>query len=257
MKRVIVATIVAAMAVAAGAVTLVGHRGCVIGVENTAEAFRNAHEVFGYDGIECDVRVTADGEYIICHDEHTGRLGDSLVVTETPWAVLRELPLSQTRLGVTYTGRLCTVAEYLDIRVETGMFPIIELKWTMGINNDDMSRFDGLAALVEERGLTDRAIILTSMRRSLEWVRTHHPRLRCQWLCRKVWVDHIDWCREWGIMPSIMWGDYDAETVARFAAIGQPVATWTVDNAVNALEAVRMGVQVITTNRLSPVVMGR
>ncbi len=252
MRRVVIVAVAAMIAVAVGAVTLVGHRGCVIGVENTAEAFRAAHEVYGYDGIECDVRVTADGEYVIMHDESTVRLGDSVVVAESTLERLKALELRQTRRGIAYTGRICTVAEYLDICVETGMFPIIELKWTPGINNNDMSRFDGLARLVEERGLTDRAVILTSMRRSLEYVREHHPRLRCQWLCRKSWTEHIGWCREWGIEPSIMWGDYDAETVKRFAAQGQPVATWTVDNVANALEAVRMGVATITTNMLWP-----
>ncbi len=29
----------------------VGHRGCNIGVENTAEAFRNGVNVYGYDGL--------------------------------------------------------------------------------------------------------------------------------------------------------------------------------------------------------------
>ena len=250
MKRLVIVAVAAMIAVAAGAVTLVGHRGCVIGVENTTEAFRAAHEVYGYDGIECDVRVTADGEYVIMHDESTARLGDSLVVAESTLERLKALELRQTRRGVAYTGRICTVAEYLDICLETGMFPIIELKWTPGINNNDMSRFDGLARLVEERGLTDRAIILTSMRRSLEYVREHHPRLRCQWLCRKSWTEHIGWCREWGIEPSIMWGDYDAATVERFAAQGQPVATWTIDSVANALEAARMGVATITTNML-------
>lgn len=257
MKRFGVLLAAALVAVAAGAVTMVGHRGCVIGVENTVEAYRAAHDVYGYDGIECDVRVTADGEYVIMHDESTARLGDSLVVTESTLAQLKALELRQTRRGFTYTGRVCTVAEYLDICVSTGMFPVIELKWTAGINNNDMSNFDGLARLVEERGLTDRAVILTSMRQSLEYVRRHHPRLRCQWLCRKAWVDRLDWCREWGIEPSIMWGDYDAATVERFAAQGQRVATWTIDGVPTALAARRMGVAVITTNMVDPLVMGR
>ena len=145
MKRFGVLLAAALVAVTAGAVTMVGHRGCVIGVENTVEAYRAAHDVYGYDGIECDVRVTADGEYVIMHDESTARLGDSLVVTESTLAQLKALELRQTRRGFTYTGRVCTVAEYLDICVSTGMFPVIELKWTTGINNNDMSNFDGLA----------------------------------------------------------------------------------------------------------------
>ena len=53
MKRFLSQLMLLALAVEAWAwkPLFVGHRGCNIGVENTAEAFRNGVNVYGYDGL--------------------------------------------------------------------------------------------------------------------------------------------------------------------------------------------------------------
>ena len=182
MRRVFVLLTVLAVAVDAWAwkPLFVGHRGCNIGVENTAEAYRNGVDVYGYDGLECDVRVTKDGFYVISHDETTNRLGGNLTVANATLAELRAEEYTQTRNGVTYTGHICTVDEYLAICVEKGVFPVIELKWTTGINNNDMSNFEGLAHLVIDQGLADKVIFLTSMKQSQEYIATYFPQFTRQ-----------------------------------------------------------------------------
>ena len=189
MKRLFTLLIVLALAVDAWAwkPLFVGHRGCNIGVENTAEAFRNGVDVYGYDGLECDVRVTKDGFYVISHDETTNRVGGNLTVANATLAELRAEEYRQTRGGVTYTGHICTVDEYLAICVEKGVFPVIELKWTTGINSNDMSNFEGLAHLVIDQGLTDKVIFLTSMKNSQEYIAEHYPQFTRQWLCNANW----------------------------------------------------------------------
>ena len=221
----------------------VGHRGCNIGVENTAEAFRNGVNVYGYDGLECDVRVTKDGFYVISHDETTNRLGGNLTVADATLAELRAEQYTQTRGGVTYTGHICTVAEYLAICVEKGVFPVIELKWTTGINNNDMSNFDGLAHLVIDQGLTDKVIFLTSMKKSQEYIATHYPQFTRQWLCNDNWQGNEAWCQI---------GNFDANTVKTFHDMGLHVAMWTVDTKANYLKYGNMGVHMMTCNSLNP-----
>lgn len=230
----------------------VGHRGCNIGVENTAEAYRNGVDVYGYDGLECDVRVTKDGFYVISHDETTNRLGGNLTVADATLAELRAEQYTQTRNGVTYTGHICTVAEYLAICVEKGVFPVIELKWTTGINNNDMSNFDGLAHLVIDQGLTDKVIFLTSMKKSQEYIATHYPQFTRQWLCNANWEGNEEWCREFGLHPSISVGNFDANTVKTFHNMGLNVAMWTVDTEANYLKYGQMGVYMMTCNSLHP-----
>ena len=227
----------------------VGHRGCVLGVENTAAAFRLGVDYYHYDGLECDVRVTKDGQYVISHDETTERLGGNLTVADATLFELQSEVYTQTRYETTYTGHICTVAEYLDICVEKGVFPVIELKWTTGINNNDMSNFAGLAALIEQKGLTDKAIILTSMKKSQEYVRQHYPTLQCQWLCNANWQGNEAWCQQWRLNPSISVGNFDAETVRAFHAMGLKVACWTADSPERCHELEQMGIDYITTNR--------
>ena len=172
MKRFLLITISALCLMSAWAwkPTFIGHRGSYRGVMTTVEAYTNGVDYYGYEGLECDVRVTLDGQYVISHDETTNAVGGNLTVANATLAQLQAENYTQTRGGVTYTGKICTVAEYLDICIEKNVIPVVELKWTTGINNNDMSNFPGLAALIEEKGLTSKAIILTSMRNSLEYV---------------------------------------------------------------------------------------
>ena len=141
---------------------------------------------------------------------------------------------------------------YLAICVEKGVFPVIELKWTTGINNNDMSNFPGLAALIESKGLTDKAVILTSMKQSLEYVRTNFPALKCQWLCNANWNGNEAWCQQYGLNPSISIGNFDANTVKTFHRLGLHVAMWTVDSKANYLKYGNMGVHMMTCNSLRP-----
>ncbi|MDE6279818.1 MAG: hypothetical protein K2M05_07570, partial [Paramuribaculum sp.] len=103
-----------ATAICAGARTLlVGHRGSNVGVENTAEAFRNG-VARGYDFLECDVRVTADGQFVLSHDTDNKRLGGHNEIATATLAQLRADTLRQTRNGHDYTATICTLGEYLD-----------------------------------------------------------------------------------------------------------------------------------------------
>lgn len=232
--------------------TFIGHRGSYRGVMNTAEAFTNGVDYYGYQGLECDVRVTSDGQYVISHDETTNAVGGSLTVASSTLAQLQAENYTQTRGGTTYTGKICTVAEYLDICKEKNVIPVVELKWTTGINNNDMTKFPGLAELINDKGLTDKAIILTSMRNSLEYVRTNFPALKCQFLCNSNWETYFDWIVQWGLTPSIEAGCFDIYTVKRFHDAGLEVAMWTCNSAANYKQYGDMGVAMMTCDYLMP-----
>lgn len=62
--------------------------------ENTLRAFRSALEL-GVDWLELDIFRTADGQIVVTHDAHTGRLGDKkLVVAESTYDQLKEVDVA-------------------------------------------------------------------------------------------------------------------------------------------------------------------
>lgn len=68
---------------------IIGHRGAAgLAAENTLESLRVAKKV-GIDALEFDVWLTEDGQLVLSHDMHTGRLGS--VDLSIPNATLKEI----------------------------------------------------------------------------------------------------------------------------------------------------------------------
>ncbi len=229
-----------------------GHRGSYRGVEQTEQAFMNGINHYGYTGLEIDVKTTSDGEYVCWHDDDLSRVGHSVSIPNSKFADLKDLTLTQTRGGVQYTGTLCTVDRFLEICKENNVFPIIELKWATGINNNDMSRFPGLYKLIEKHGLVEEARILTSMQKSLEYVRTNYPALQCQFLCYEVTEARFTWCKQWGINPSVQTGGLSKAMARQCHDAGMEVACWTVNSESSYVQHGNLGCTTMTCDYLMP-----
>lgn len=250
MRQQIILTFLTVAALTCGARTLlVGHRGSNIGVENTAEAFVNGAER-NYDFLECDVRVTADGQFVICHDSDTKRLGGSLEVADATLAQLKADSLRQERHGENYSGEICTLGEYLDICRRYSIKPVIELKWSTGINSDDFSNIPALIAAIEAEGFIDNCIIISSMKPCLEYIRSNWPAVELQFLGFRNWRDSFNWCDSLRIDADIDHAYLSAEAVDSLHRAGLKVNCWTVDDLDRARELKDMGVDIITTNAI-------
>ena len=77
-------------------VRMVAHRGLSgLEKENTCAAFVAACNRATYFGVETDVHRTADGQFVIFHDDNTARVGiDHMVIEETTFDTLRKLQLT-------------------------------------------------------------------------------------------------------------------------------------------------------------------
>ena len=181
---------------------IVGHRGSRTGVENTEEAFINGITKHGFQALECDVKVTSDKKYVCWHDDIITKCSPNCTIYSSTLATIQSKTLTQTRNGVTYTGKICTVDRYLEICKQYNVTPVVELKYAVGINGSDMSNFPGLYALIEKHGLVDKTIILTSMKGSLQYIRANYPRLTCQYLVNYISSSNIAWCKTNGCHPS-------------------------------------------------------
>lgn len=245
----LILAVATAMFVQASKPIMVGHRGSLYGVENTVESFRNGADL-GYEYLETDFRVTADSVLVCSHDEHLKRLsGDSIVVAEATLAELQGLPLRQTRGGVEYTGRLASAQEYLDVCREKGVRPLIELKWSTGINSKDCSNIPMLIDFIEKNGFRDKCIILTSMKPCLEYIRKHYPDVTLQFLTGQYWPNHFDWCLEHRMDVDIQRTYFTAEDVRKFHDAGLKVNVWTVNTPEDIATYTEAGCDFLTTDK--------
>ncbi len=230
---------------------LVGHRGSYWGVENTAEAFING-ALKGYHYLECDIKVAGDGTIVLSHDDNTSRLGGSLTISSSTLAQLKAETYTQTRGGVTYTGTICTLAEYLDICAEYNVLPLIELKWATGINSNDQSGIPALVQLIDEKGFRNKCIILTSMKPCLEYLRTHYPDINLQLLAWKHSRKNFKWCKQWNINADIHHSGINRRIIKKHHKAGLKINTWTINNLSAYQKFTQIGCDFITTDNLKP-----
>ena len=236
---------------------MIGHRGCRQGVENTEQAFINAVKNYGFQALECDVKVTSDKKYVCWHDDVITKCSPNCTIYTNTLATIQSKTLTQTRNGTTYTGKICTVDRYLEICKEYNVIPVIELKWASGINNNDMSNFAGLYSLIEKHGLVDKAIILTSMKTSLLHVRSNYPKLKCQYLVNYITTSNIDWCKTNGCDISSCYyysstsGQYvTQDLVDKAHAAGLKVSLWTVNSETDYKKYAGYGANYVTSDDL-------
>lgn len=95
--------------------------------ENTMSAFRLAWER-GTDGIELDIRLTADGQVVCIHDADTGRVGDKkLVVAEETYESLCQVDVGVFKSSEYKNERIPLLSEVLA-ESPAGKIVYIEVK---------------------------------------------------------------------------------------------------------------------------------
>lgn len=251
MKRIFACICCAAAILSASAYKpiMVGHRGSGYGVESTEEAFRRGAEL-GYSYVESDIKVTADTRFVLSHDDDTKRLGGTLTIASSTLEQLQSETLTQTRNGVTYTGTLMCLEQWLQLCDELDLKPLIELKWATGINNNDQSNIPKLISTLETAGFRNRCIILTSMKPCLTYIRTHYPDIELQFLTGQYWANHFQWCADNGIDADIQSGCFEFSTVTRYHNAGLKVNMWTTNDLAGYKKYASWGCDFITTDRL-------
>lgn len=234
---------------------MIGHRGCRMGVENTEEAFLNAIKVYGFQALECDVKMTKDLVPVCWHDDNLKNGGhESVVIAEKTLAQLQALTLTQTRSSVKYTGKICTLDRYMEICRDYNVIPVVELKYTTGITSSDMSNFSKIYAVIQKYGMEDRTIIL-GFESGLKYVRANYPRLRCQHLVNSIDQTKLANAKnnDWDISSCYY---VDASTYVTQALVQQAkdyqrkVSLWTINSEANYKKYAAYGVNFVTSDDL-------
>lgn len=122
------------------------HRGAsAYAPENTLPAFRRALEL-GADGVECDIHVTADGRFVLCHDGDIARTSDgSGAIADLTIAQLKERDFGAW-FGAAFAGtRIPTLEEFIGVVGDMAVINI-EIK---GLSADAARRREEMVRLTD------------------------------------------------------------------------------------------------------------
>jgi glycerophosphoryl diester phosphodiesterase len=216
------------------------HRGCSEGfVENTLDAFVEARRL-GADGVELDVRLTADGALAVHHDAEIPGLG-----------VIGELAVADLPPHVPLLADVLAVCDGITVNVEIKNAPQ-DPGWDAGEAVAALT-----AAAIEEAGWTDRVIVSSFQVATLRAVQVADGRLAlgALWGFGSDPGPGLTEAAEAGfraVHPFVT--SVEPELVDRAHALGLAVNVWTV-NAPHDLRAmVAWGVDTVITDRIGDAV---
>ncbi|GAA1482302.1 glycerophosphodiester phosphodiesterase [Gordonia sinesedis] len=239
-----------------GKPAVVAHRGASAeAAEHTLAAYELALTQ-GADGLECDVRLTADQELVCVHDRTVDRTSDGTgVVSEMTLAQLRELDFgswhSGTPAAVLTLRELLTLA--LDWRRPVRLF--IETKHPVRFGSLVEQR---LLAELHEFGVAappsadhSRAVVISFSSAGVWRIRRHAPLLPTILLgdtARVLGGSAATAVGATGIGPSIETLRTHPDLVDRAAAAGRVTYCWTVDEQPDVQLCADLGVRWLATN---------
>lgn len=227
---------------------MIAHRGLSgLEKENTCSAFVAAGNREAYFGIETDVHVTADGKYVIIHDDNTARVGiDGLTVEESTFDTLRQLQLADIdgRRGRSDL-RIPTLEEYIGICKKYEKHCVLELK-----NQFRAADVYKIVASIEKMGYLDNITFISFELKNLIYLRRRYPQVSAQYLVRQFTDKDLENLIKYDLGLDIKYIYLTAEIVEKVHAAGLEVNCWTVNTREEGEAMVAMGVDYITTNIL-------
>lgn len=227
-------------------VKMVAHRG-VSGLEreNTCAAFVAAGNR-SYFGVETDIHRTADGRYIVFHDDNLTRLlGDGRVVEEMRFDELRALRLTDLDGNARGDLLLPTLEEYVHICKKYDKDCVLEIK-----NHFEPEDIDNVIAIIRGIGWLERTIFISFDLPNMICIRERLPQQRAQYLVSTFGDDLLPILTANHLDLDIKYSSITAEQVRACHEAGIEVNVWTVNEAADADRLAGYGVDYITTNIL-------
>lgn len=228
-------------------VKMIAHRGLSgLELENTNSAFIAAANR-SYYGIETDVHRTADGQFIIIHDDNTKRVaGDEMIVEKTTFETLRAIRLID-KDG--QKGRrdliMPSLAEYISICKKAGKEAVLELK-----NHFRPEHLYQIIDIIQDIGWLEHTTFISFDLPNMICIRERLPEQSAQFLIS----EHTDWLvdtlQKYHLDLDIYHAAVSAELVSTLHAAGLKVNVWTVDTLEDAQSVIDCGVDFITSNIL-------
>lgn len=237
---------------------MIAHRGLSgLEPENSIPAFVAAGNR-SYFGVETDVHVTADGKFVIIHDDTTKRVaGDNICIEESSHELIRKIVLNNiSRLeraaGIEKKNLksrtdliIPNLEDYITICQKYEKVCVLELK--NQFVPEDIAR---MVEEIRETGYLDNVIFISFNLQNLIELRKLLPEQRLQYLTEAYNEEILAAMDQYQL-------DYDVddliltqEIIDEVHAHGHKVNCWTVDKPEQGERLAAMGVDFITTNCL-------
>ncbi len=151
---------------------IIGHRGAAgLELENTLASLRRAKEL-GVDGIEFDVRLTADRQLVLCHDADLSRVSNSSVkIAEATLAELKTIKLRNGETVPTLDEALATVGDtwaIVEAKVGDCLDELLEVLDRWPDAHLTIASFDHSFATALEKRRPDLSVYLAERTRMTE-----------------------------------------------------------------------------------------
>ncbi len=228
---------------------LTAHRGLSsIAPENTTPALIEAGKA-SYYAAEFDIIPTADGVWVLIHDDTVDRTMDGEgEVEKLTYDELKEMTIDGGKGIENYPDlKISTLEEAIDICTEYSMRPMIEIK---GGTADDMQ---SVLDIVNAKGVKDSAIIIDFDEDRLSAMRALDGDIVLWHLTNKITDETMEFAKKNNTGIGFNFGiPQNYFFINRAKAEGITLASWTVDIPfiVDILNAA--GVDYITTNKILP-----
>ena len=226
---------------------MVAHRGLSgIEPENTNAAFIAAGNR-SYYGIETDVHKTADGRFVVIHDDDTARVAaEALPVEGSPFDALRALPLKGKDGDLTRADlRIPTLREYISTCKRYEKTAVLELK-----NAFTAEEIRAICDEINKEDYLDRVIFISFCFENLVFVRGLYPEQTVQFLTSVYAEDLLQILEVHRFDIDILYTELNAERIGKFHEHGIRVNCWTCDDKAYAETLVAAGIDYITSNIL-------
>ena len=226
---------------------IVAHRGLSgIETENTNAAFVAAGNR-SYYGIETDIHRTADGRFVVCHDNDLKRVaGEDISVEESTLAELQNIVLfdkdgTKGRADL----RVSVLENYIAICKKYGKHCVLELK--SDFTDEEIS---AIIDIVNSFDYLENVTFISFIYANMTKIRNVCPTQSVQFLFSAFDDEIIERLISARIDVDVYYKALTKEIVTLLHDNGLKVNCWTVDNAEKAEQLSEWGVDFITSNIL-------
>ena len=228
-------------------VHMIAHRGLSgLETENTCAAFVAAGNR-SYFGVETDVHLTLDGQFIIIHDNDTARVGlDKVEIEHTTFDTLRQIQLLDVNGEKDRSDlRLPSLQEYIRICKKYQKYCVLEIKGEFPVE-----ALERMVDLIQKDEWLDHVIFIAFDLENLIQLRKMLPDQPMQYL---VSIDQEwDWITEqllaYRLDVDAYYKMFTEERIRMLHEKGIKVNAWTVDKLENAQQLADWGIDYITSN---------